>query len=136
MNTNNRVEFFHSIILNSVTVFRNQSQHWMHLTILLDNDICQVVNNVLHSHQDRISGSVVIRKTGCVSSKTVIQGVVILQVIIVFICSGGLFSRRRITLCEEKKSMEFRLEGTNSFEFSRSDLEKRLNVVLKYLSDV
>ena len=32
--------------------------------------------------------------------------------------------------------MEFRLEGTNSFEFSRSDLEKRLNVVLKYLSDV
>ena len=83
MNTNNRVEFFHSIILNSVTVFRNQSQHWMHLTILLDNDICQVVNNVLHSHQDRTSGSVVIRKTGCVSSKTVIQGVVILQVIIV-----------------------------------------------------
>ena len=83
MNTNNRVEFFHSIILNSVTVFRNQSQHWMHLTILFDNDICQVVNNVLHSHQDRISGSVVIRKTGCVSSKTVIQGVVILQVIIV-----------------------------------------------------
>lgn len=117
----------------------------MHLIILLDNDICQVIIVELHSHQDRISGSVVIRKTGCVSSKTVVSGLVILRVLLIldsqfmslcyFTSSGGLFSRRRITLCEEKKSMEFRFEGTNSFEFSRSDIEKRLNVFHELLSD-
>ena len=96
------------------------------------------LTHLLFYLQDTISGNVILRNAGCASTDKPLLGSVTLRVvvtldsqllIIVFLTSStGLFSRKRVTLCEEKVDMAFYPNVCSVFSFNRVDIGRRLAV--------
>lgn len=95
---------------------------------------------LLFHSKDIISGNVILGNTGCMSTDKPLLGSVTLRVvvtldsqllIIAFLTSStGFFSRKRVTLCEEKVDMAFFPNVCSLFSFNRVDIGKRLAVYL------
>ena len=93
---------------------------------------------ILFYLKDTISGNVILHTARCTSTDKPLLGSVTLRVvvtldsqllIIVFLTSStGFFSRKRVTLCEEKVDMAFFPNVCSVFSFNRFDIGKRLAV--------
>ena len=97
--------------------------------------------------KDIISGNVILRNTGCMSTDKPFIGSVTLRVVVtldsqlkiiaLLTSSTGIFSRKRVTLCEERVEMAFFPNVCSMFSFNRAEIGKRLavsiiNECLKY----